>query len=333
MQKLYREKESSYWESQINENAHDSSKLWNVVSSILQRSESFSNHKALDAQVISDYFTGKISSLRSSFPDSLSVNYPSRSSSRLASFETVTPEHISLLIGTCPNKTCSLDPVPTWVIKKLVLYFSPILAAICNASIQAGVVPSSLKSAIVFPVLKKKNLDVNDSKNYRPISNLSFTSKLLERVVASQLTCYLNANQLLPECQSAYRTLFSTESALLKVTSDVSLAVDRGQLTLLMMLDLSAAFDTVDHEILLTRLNKSFGLSGTVLDWFRSYLEDRTQVVSCGGLLSNSSSMECGVPQGSVLGPILFVLYTVDILDIIETNGLTGHMYADDTQN
>ena len=111
------------------------------------------------------------------------------------------------------------------------------------------------------------------------------------------------------------------------------MAADRGQLTLLMMLDLSAALDTVDHEILLTRLNQSFGLSNVALDWFHSYLHDRTQVVSSGGMLSDTSSMSCGVPQGSVLGPLLFVLYTVDILQIIDRNGLIGHMYADDTQN
>ena len=213
------------------------------------------------------------------------------------------------------------------------MYFSPILAAICNASIQTGIVPSCLKSAVITPILKKKNLDAGECKNYRPISNLPFVSKLLERVISSQLTFYLNFNQLLPECQSAYRSLYSTESALLKVVSDLSLAADRGQLTILMMLDLSAAFDTVDHEILLNRLNKSFGLSSTVLDWFRSYLHDRTQVVFSGCVLSNSSLMTCGVPQGSVLGPILFVLYTVDILDIIDRNGLLGHMYADDTQS
>ena len=161
----------------------------------------------------------------------------------------------------------------------------------------------------------------------------SFVSKLLERVISSQLTFYLNLNNLLPKCQSAYRSLFSTESALLKVASDLSLAADRGQLTILMMLDLSAAFDTVDHDILLTRLNQSFGLTSTVFNWFRSYLQDRTQVVFSGGVFSNSSSMACGVPQGSVLGPILFVLYTVDILDINERNSLIGRMYADDTQN
>jgi hypothetical protein len=200
MLKTYRDKEASYWESQINENANNSSKLWSVFSSILQRDESSKESAVLEAQVLSDYFVDKISTLRSSFTDSLSVNYPSRSPSMLSSFESVTPEHISSLISKCPNKSCSLDPVPTWVIKKCPTYFSPILAAICNASIHSGVVPSSLKSAIVVPVLKKKNLDANDSKNYRPISNLPFVSKLLERVISSQLTFYLNDNHLLPEC-------------------------------------------------------------------------------------------------------------------------------------
>jgi len=175
-------------------------------------------------------------------------------------------------------------------------------------------------------------MDPNESKNYRPISNLPFVAKLLERVISAQFTCYLNVNHMLPDCQSAYRSFFSTESALLKVTTDISMAADRGQLTLLMMLDLSAAFDTVDHAILLARLNKSFGLSDTALKWFNSYLQNRSQVVFSGGVLSNVSALACGVPQGSVLSPLLFVLYTVDLLFIIERNGLNGHMYADDTQ-
>ena len=333
MNKLYHTKESQYWETQINDNAHDSSKLWKVISSILQRKASSSDSKVLNAQAISDFFENKVSTLRSGFSDTVAVDYPPRSCSVLSSFQPVSSECVITLVGRCPNKSCSLDPVPTWLIKKLIAIFAPILTAICNASIHSGVVPPSLKSAVVVPVLKKKTLDPNDCKNYRPISNLPFVSKLLERVISAQFTCYLNANHLLPAFQSAYRSFFSTESALLKVTSDISMAADHGKLTLLMMLDLSAAFDTVDHVILLNRLNQSFGLSDTALKWFHSYLQNRTQVILSDGVLSNVSSLACGVPQGSVLGPLLFVLYTVDILLIIEKNGLIGHMYADDTQS
>ena len=114
--------------------------------------------------------------------------------------------------------------------------------------------------------------------------------------------------------------------------SDIFTAIDSGNLSLLALLDLSAAFDTVDHDILLHRLHTSFGLSSTVYTWFQSYLTSRTQSVRCGTNASSTSVMTCGVPQGSVLGPILFLLYTSDVEEIIKRFDLECHMYADDTQ-
>ena len=132
---------------------------------------------------------------------------------------------------------------------------------------------------------------------------------LLERAVHAQLLMYLNENELLPSVQSAYRQFFSTETAVLKVVSDVLTAMDRGQITLLGMFDLSAAFDTVDHAILLKRLDVSFGIRGNALNWFASYLSGRSQQVSVHGILASSFYLDFGVPQGSVLGPVLFLLY------------------------
>ena len=155
-----------------------------------------------------------------------------------------------------------------------------------------------------------------------------FSKKLLPP--AFNLTCLLT---LCPSSfQSAYRIFHSTETTLLKIHNDLILAMDRGEVTSLILLDLSAAFDTVDHSILLTRLQNWFGLDGLSLAWFTSYLSSRSQAVSINDSISAFSSLSCGVPQGSVLGPLLFTLYTTPLCSVISKNSLKYHLYADDTQ-
>ena len=139
--------------------------------------------------------------------------------------------------------------------------------------------PSRMKSAYITPILKKAGMETTDPKSYRPISNLSVLSKLLERLVVKQLVAYLKDNDLLPDRQSAYRANHSTETAVLRVLSDILLALDSGDLAVLtlLLLDLSAAFDSVDHATLLQRLRISYGIGGSVIAWFTSYLSDRSQ--------------------------------------------------------
>ena len=146
------------------------------------------------------------------------------------------------------------------------------------------------------------------------------------------MSSYLQDNGLLPEKQSAYRKFHSTETALLDIMSDVHSAADRGQVTLLALLDQSAAFDVIDHGILMDRLHHTFGFSGTALSWIGSYLSGRSQYVYFNGDSSKITQVGYGVPQGSVLGPLLFVLFTADITSMVEGHGLKAHSYADDLQ-
>ena len=168
--------------------------------------------------------------------------------------------------------------------------------------------------------------------NYRPISNLSFLSKLLERLILKRLLLHLDSFSSIPKFQSGFRKSHSTETALLRIHNDLLLAMENKRVSALILLDLSAAFDTVDHDILLSRLSLNFGVTSSALSLLSSYLTDRTQSVHVGSNSSPVSHLLTGVPQGSVLGPLLFSLYTTPLSYLLNKSGISYHMYADDTQ-
>ena len=189
-----------------------------------------------------------------------------------------------------------------------------------------------MKKALVTPLLKKPSLDSESLKNYRPVSNLSFLSKLTERVVADQLASHMNENQLHTPVQSAYRPKHSTETALLKVLNDILICIDKGNGVILVLLELSAAFDTIDHKILIDRLCDRIGVTGKALAWLKSYLIDRLQMIHINGRSSKPVLLIFGVPQGSVLGPVKFIAYWGPVFEIAKAHGIDSHLYADDTQ-
>ena len=167
---------------------------------------------------------------------------------------------------------------------------------------------------------------------YRPVSNLSFISKILEKVVADRLKAHIKNNHLSNPLQSAYRTHHSTESALLKLHNHIIISMDQGEVTALTLLDLSAAVDTIDHATLINTLSDWYGISGQAQIWFSSYLQNRHQSVKVKDTLSDKVTLSHAIPQGSVLGPVLFTLYTTPLSAIISSSDINHHLYADDTQ-
>ena len=197
---------------------------------------------------------------------------------------------------------------------------------------QTGTFPSRFKTAQVLPLLKKPGLERLSAANYRPISDVSTVSKTVQRLVLARLRLHLTSSDNFSQFQSAYRKGHSTEIALLEVLDKVYTAADQKQATVMIGLDLSAAFDTVSHEALLQRLQVEFGVSGTPLAWMRSHPTDRLQFVKLGQSQASVTKLEVGVTQGSVLGPLLFAVYASPVADVIAQHGVQFHPYADDTQ-
>ena len=252
---------------------------------------------------------------------------------QLSRFQEMSQEEVCKIIMNSKSKSCPLDPIPSWLLKRCLHELSPIICDIVNSSMKSGEVAKSFKEARLTPLIKKPSLDPECLKNYRPVSNLSFMSKITERCVAAQLTDHLDAHNLHGEKQSAYRKHHSTETALLRVLNDILRAIDTHGEMVLVLLDLTAAFDTIDHSILLRRLSHRYGVSGTALQWFESYLSDRMQSVVIDSVQSEPSPLTDGVPQGSVLGPLCFTMYTAPLEDLIRSfDGVELMVYADDTQ-
>ena len=208
--------------------------------------------------------------IRSTFPISQKLQHiaPESPPPVPSTFSTVTEDQVTKIIMKSPSKSCSLDPWPTFLVFDYLDILITPTTSIINASLKQGKCPNFFKQAHVTPILKKSSLDKEILKNYRPVSNLNFISKILEKVVAVQLQTHLDEAGLMTAFQSAYRKHHSTESALLNIHNNSLLNMAKGSVTALTLLDLSATFDTIDHTILLDRLNVHYGISELALGWF-----------------------------------------------------------------
>ena len=341
--KLLKQTRTRFYSEKIESCGRDQKTLFKITKNLMGKSAEpvlpSSSPEEL-AQNFSNFFIEKIdgirnnvSSERESQTDAVTADEITLTKlNKLLEFTPVSQDEVKKIISKSPSKSCELDPLPTWLFKECIEELLPSLTQILNNSLKNAYVPKSFKSSLIRPLIKKPDLDANVLKNYRPVSNLPYISKILEKVVDARLESHLSSNSLHEVHQSAYRKFHSTETALLKVQNDILNSLDQNDVTILVMLDLSAAFDTIDHTTLLYRLEHHFGIAGKPLEWVTSYLNDRFQTVTINGKLSKSVLMKYSVPQGSVLGPKFFTMYTKPVGTICKKHGLNHHFYADDGQ-
>ena len=325
----------------IEDNSTDQKKLFSATKRLLGRENEIEypkvNDRAVPTDKFSNYFVQKIDIIQTKLDNMASTAPPHIASENvpdvpsISQFTLLCQSDVQKLIEATPKKSCMLDPIPTPLVIGCIDILLPVITKIINISLQTGQFVDQWKCALVHPLLKKPGLDLV-LKSYRPVSNLQYISKLTEKAIFQQTNGHMVINSLYPELQSSYRQHHSTETALLKLMNDVLLNMNSQQVTLMVLLDLSSAFDTVNHDILLERLDKDIGMRGVTLDWFRSYLSNRCQQVCANGSLSKQYHLNCGVPQGSCLGPLLFSMYTSTLFKVIERHLPKAHCYADDTQ-
>ncbi len=289
---------------------------------------------SITADDFATFFTNKTKTISSQFPPPLTQEpQPTRSTAQtpIFSFCPLTEVEVSKLLLSSHPTTCPLDPIASHLLQAISPALLPALTHIINTSLLTDIFPTAFKQARVTPLLKKPTLNSSLLENYRPVSLLPFIAKTLKRVVFNQVSLFLSQNNKLDAKQSGFRSGHSTETALLSVTEALQIAKVNSKSSILILLDLSAAFDTVNHQILLSTLS-SLDITGIPLRWFESYLTGRLFRMAWGGEVSKAHKLVTGVPQGSVLGPLFFSTYTASLAPIIQAHGFSYHFYADDTQ-
>ena len=331
-----------YYHDQIVQARTDSAKTWNILNKLIGKSNnkndvtSFFNINGTllnDKNIISNAFCDFFSEIGPTLANKIPASNVPFSSFLKNNFDdtiflapTDSEEIYKIISNLRPKKSCGIDGISNDIIKKLASEIKLPLSIAINKSLLTGNVPDILKIAKIVPIYKAK--DKQSLTNYRPISLLPNISKILEKVVHKRIYTFLTSKNILYNSQYGFRNDHSTNQAMAEFLACVLKGFEHNEYTLALFLDLSKAFDTIDHNILLAKL-QHYGIRGIALNWIKSYLTGRVQYVDFNGEKSAQKPMVCGVPQGSVLGPLLFIIYMNDLHFALEHS--SGILFADDT--
>ena len=331
-----------YYKNKLNNANRNSKKTWDVINTALGKkcnkkttikclkfnNKIIENKKEI-CNSLNTFFANVGHDINSSFCDSRESDYLRhvKNVDSSAFFKPITCKEIIDFVSNLKNDTSAgYDGIEIQIIKRSIHLICKPLCAIFNQCIELGIFPEKLKIARVVPVFKSGSPDV--MTNYRPISVLPVFSKILEKCISTRLVDFLTKCNIIKKNQYGFRAGHSTSSALIDFIHKVISAIENGEVLLGLFLDLSKAFDTLDHNILLAKLHK-YGIRGALLNLFKSYLNNRKQFVCIDDNVSEYKSIRCGVPQGSILGPILFILYINDLPNVSDI--LKCILFADDT--
>ena len=339
--KLVSDTKVTYFQRKISECENNSKKLFSELNKLLGKNSDYDikptrNNDLVLANEFKDFFIGKVNLISESFgahalrpSSSLIPDFPLV---LFNEFTSVSIDKVLELISET-SKTCSKNDPFSFNLLQLDRVSNSLAKCFCtiiNQSFNEGVFPTTEKFATVKPLIKGQS-DPEMLSSYRPLYNMSFLSKILEKAALVQLLEHFSRFDAFPKVQSAYREFHSVESAMCRIYSDLVRRKCEGKCTMLILLDLSAAFDTIDHTILLNDL-QLLGVTGSSLSWLRSYLTGRNFSVVVGDFLSDRAEMSTGIPQGSTLGPVLFIVYMIELYYLLESFNVDCHFYADDTQ-
>ena len=330
----------TYYKSKF-ENCHgDSSSTWKLTNNILGRKNKSNTPPSLKhnsfevtdetriSNIFNYYFANVGRNLASTIQnnDINPSNYLGDRNLNSFSFMATSPQEVFNTIKKFKNKKTSLNNIPIIVLKKISHVISPLLSNIFNHSIETGVFPDKLKMGRVIPLHKEG--DLTEVSNYRPITTLSVFSKLFEKLVHKRMASFIAQYNLIKTNQFGFQKNKCTSDAILEFLENIYDSFDQNKYYLAIFLDFSKAFDTICHDILLRKL-EHMGFRGPIYQWIKSYLTNRKQFVNIGDKSSETLDVKMGVPQGSTLGPLLFILYINDMSNSLDNLGIVH--FADDS--